>query len=104
MSVCKEIETVGESSESWERAAAAAVKSAVESLADRCIVRQVSDNVLSTPSFESEIIKLELVLNPRGTVRKYRARVKVSLVYAFESSAPFSRTRFLQRFVSRGAR
>jgi dodecin len=86
MSLCKEIETVGVSSDSWERAAAVAVKSAVESLADRCIVRRVSNNVVSTPTFDTEVVKLDFTLNPDGSVRKYRARVRVSLVYNFEPS------------------
>ncbi len=85
MSLCREIETVGVSSKSWERAAAAAVKSAIESLADRCIVRRVADNVVSTPAFDTEVVKLDFTLDHNGSVRKYRARVRVSLVYAFEA-------------------
>ncbi|HEX9295222.1 MAG TPA: dodecin domain-containing protein [Polyangiaceae bacterium] len=90
MSLCKEIEAVGVSSESWERAAAVAVKSAVESLADRCIIRRVNDNTLSTPTFETEVVKFDFTLNADGSIHKYRARVRVSLVYGLGSSRSFA--------------
>ncbi|HEV2230101.1 MAG TPA: dodecin family protein [Steroidobacteraceae bacterium] len=66
-SVYKIVELVGTSSESWEKAAAAAVSQAAKSLRDLRIV---------------EVKQLDMqVLN--GKVRAYRARVNVS--FKFES-------------------
>ncbi len=62
-SVYKVIELVGTSTESWEKAAAAAVDRASKSLRDLRI---------------AEITELDMQLEG-GTVRSYRARVKVSL-------------------------
>jgi len=64
-SVYKVIELVGTSTESWERAAAAAVEKASESLQDLRI---------------AEIAELDMQLEA-GKVRAYRARVKVSFKY-----------------------
>ncbi len=64
-SVYKVIELVGTSSESWEKAAAAAVKLASESLRDLRV---------------AEVSKLDLQLED-GKVRAYRAKVKVSFKY-----------------------
>lgn len=64
-SVYKVIELVGTSSESWERAAAAAVEQAAQSLEDLRI---------------AEIVELDMQLEG-GQVRAYRARVKVSFRY-----------------------
>ncbi len=64
-SVYKVIELVGTSTESWERAAAAAVEKASESLQDLRI---------------AEIAELDMQLE-KGKVRAYRARVKVSFKY-----------------------
>ena len=64
-SVYKVIELVGTSSESWEKAAAAAVELASGSLRDLRI---------------AEVSKLDLQLED-GKVRAYRARVKVSFKY-----------------------
>ncbi len=64
-SVYKVIELVGSSSESWDKAAAAAVELASESLRDLRI---------------AEVSKLDLQLKD-GKVRAYRARVKVSFKY-----------------------
>ncbi|MHC4341708.1 MAG: dodecin family protein [Planctomycetota bacterium] len=64
-SVYKVIELVGTSTESWERAAAAAVETASKSLKDLRI---------------AEISTLDLQLE-EGQVRAYRARVKVSFKY-----------------------
>lgn len=64
-SVYKIIELVGTSTESWEKAAAAAVARASESLTDLRI---------------AEISELDLQLED-GAVRAYRARVKVSFRY-----------------------
>jgi len=64
-SVYKIIELVGTSTESWERAASAAVERASETLRDLRI---------------AEIAELDLVMD-NGAVSAYRARVKVSFKY-----------------------
>jgi len=68
-SVYKVIELVGTSTESWEKAAAAAVKRAGKSLRDLRV---------------AEISKLDMVLKADGKVESYRAKVKVS--FKFEGS------------------
>ena len=67
-SVYKVIELVGTSTESWEKAAAAAVKRASKSLRDLRI---------------AEIVQLDMSLND-GKVEAYRAKIKVS--FKFEGS------------------
>ena len=64
-SVYKIIELVGTSTESWEKAASAAVKRASGSLRDLRI---------------AEVEKLDLVIE-NGKVTAYRARLKVSFKY-----------------------
>jgi dodecin len=64
-SVYKIIELVGTSSESWERAAAAAVHQASKSLRDLRI---------------AEISEMDVVLEG-GKVKAYRTKVKVSFKY-----------------------
>jgi dodecin len=64
-SVYKVIELVGTSSESWERAAAAAVERASKSLEDLRI---------------AEVVELDMQLES-GKVVNYRAKVKVSFRY-----------------------
>ncbi len=64
-SVYKVIELVGSSTESWEKAAAAAIKIASQSLKDLRI---------------AEITDLDMQLED-GKVRAYRAKVKVSFKY-----------------------
>ena len=64
-SVYKVIELVGTSTDSWEKAAAAAVEKASASLRDLRI---------------AEISELDLQIED-GKVRAYRARVKVSFKY-----------------------
>ncbi len=64
-SVYKVIELVGTSSESWEKAAKAAVDRAGQSLEDLRI---------------AEIVELDMQLES-GQVRAYRAKVKVSFRY-----------------------
>jgi len=64
-SVYKVIELVGTSTESWERAAAAAVETASRSLHDLRI---------------AEVVELDMQLED-NKVRAYRARVKVSFRY-----------------------
>ena len=64
-SVYKIIELVGTSTESWEKAAVAAVEKAAQSLRDLRI---------------AEIVELDMQLED-GKVLAYRARVKVSFKY-----------------------
>jgi dodecin len=64
-SVYKVIELVGTSTESWEKAAAAAVKRAAQTLRDLRV---------------AEIAQLDLQLKD-GKVQSYRAKVKVSFKY-----------------------
>jgi flavin-binding protein dodecin len=67
-SVYKIIELVGTSSESWEKAASAAVATASKSLRDLRI---------------AEVSKLDMQLE-EGKIVAYRARVKVSFKYQDE--------------------
>ena len=64
-SVYKVIELVGTSTESWEKAAAAAVKRAAKSLRDLRV---------------AEISQLDMVLKD-GKVESYRAKIKVSFKF-----------------------
>ena len=64
-SVYKVIELVGTSTESWEKAATAAVATASKSLKDLRI---------------AEVVELDMQLED-GKVSAYRARVKVSFKY-----------------------
>ena len=64
-SVYRVTELVGTSSESWEKAAAAAVETASQTLRDLRI---------------AEVLELDLQLE-EGRVRAYRARIKVSFKY-----------------------
>ena len=64
-SVYKVIELVGTSTESWEKAAAAAVKRAAKTLRDLRV---------------AEISQLDIQLKD-GKVESYRAKIKVSFKY-----------------------
>lgn len=64
-SVYKVIELIGTSTESWEKAAAAAVNRASRSLRDLRV---------------AEVLELDMQLN-NGKVEAYRAKVKVSFKY-----------------------
>jgi flavin-binding protein dodecin len=64
-SVYKVIELVGTSTESWEKAAAAAVKQASKSLRDLRV---------------AEVLQLDMHLND-GKVEAYRAKLKVSFKF-----------------------
>jgi flavin-binding protein dodecin len=64
-SVYKVIELVGTSTESWEKAAAVAVKTASKSLRDLRV---------------AEISQLDMVLN-EGKIESYRAKLKVSFKF-----------------------
>ena len=65
-SVYKIIELVGTSTDSWEAAAKTAVDRAAKSLRDLRV---------------AEVAELDLVLNNKGKVEAYRAKVKVSFKY-----------------------
>jgi flavin-binding protein dodecin len=64
-SVYKVIELIGTSTESWEKAAAAAISRAGETLRDLRV---------------AEVAELDMQLN-NGKVEAYRAKVKVSFKY-----------------------
>ncbi|HEU4746902.1 MAG TPA: dodecin family protein [Gemmatimonadaceae bacterium] len=64
-SVYKVIELIGTSTESWEKAAAVAIKTASKSLRDLRV---------------AEISQLDMVLN-EGKVESYRAKIKVSFKF-----------------------
>jgi len=65
MSVYKVIELIGTSSESWEKAAAAAVETASKSLRDMRI---------------AEVVEFDMQLED-GKVKAYRTKIKVSFKY-----------------------
>jgi flavin-binding protein dodecin len=67
-SVYKVIELVGTSTESWEKAAAAAVEQASRSLRDLRI---------------AEVVEMDMQIDD-GKVRAYRTKVKVSFKYEKE--------------------
>jgi hypothetical protein len=64
-SVYKVIELVGTSTDSWEKAAAAAIKRAAKSLRDLRV---------------AEVSELDIVLKD-GKIESYRAKIKVSFKY-----------------------
>lgn len=65
-SVYKVIELVGTSTESWEKAAAAAIERASQSLRDLRV---------------AEISMLDMQLGENGAIQAYRAKVKVSFKF-----------------------
>jgi len=65
MSVYKVIELIGTSTESWEKAAAAAVETASKSLRDMRI---------------AEVVEFDMQLED-GKVKSYRTKIKVSFKY-----------------------
>jgi hypothetical protein len=67
-SVYKVIELVGTSTESWEKAAVAAVDTAAKSLRELRI---------------AEVVELDMQLED-GKIRAYRAKVKISFKYEHE--------------------
>jgi flavin-binding protein dodecin len=68
-SVYKVIELIGTSSDSWEKAAAAALDRAGKTLRDLRV---------------AEVVKLDLQLDAKGKIEAYRAKLKVS--FKFEGS------------------
>ena len=65
-SVYKVIELVGTSTESWEKAATAAVNRASSTLRDLRV---------------AEVSELDMILGEGGNVQAYRAKVKVSFKF-----------------------
>jgi flavin-binding protein dodecin len=65
-SVYKVIELVGTSSESWERAAAVAVKTASQSLRDLRI---------------AEVVTMDATIAKDGSIESYRVKLRVSFKY-----------------------
>ena len=65
-SVYKVIELVGTSTDSWEKAAGAAVAKAGKSLRDLRV---------------AEVVELDMVLKANGKVEAYRAKIKVSFKF-----------------------
>ena len=65
-SVYKVIELIGTSTESWEKAAAAAINRAGKTLRDLRV---------------AEVSQLDMQLNDKGKVESYRAKVKLSFKY-----------------------
>jgi flavin-binding protein dodecin len=65
-SIYKVIELVGTSTDSWEKAAKAAVERASKTLRDLRI---------------AEVIEQDLQLDDKGKVRAYRCKLKVSFKY-----------------------
>jgi dodecin len=65
-SVYKVIELIGTSTESWEKAAAAAINRAGKTLRDLRV---------------AEVSQLDVQLNDKGKVETYRAKLKVSFKY-----------------------
>jgi flavin-binding protein dodecin len=75
-SVYTVVELIGTSTESWEKAATAAVTQASRSLRDLRV---------------AEVVELDMQLD-NGKVAAYRAKVKVSFKYEPTSSAPAKKT------------
>lgn len=71
-SVYTVVELIGTSTQSWEKAAAAAVTTASQSLRDLRV---------------AEVVELDMQLED-GKVSAYRAKVKVSFKYEAASSSP----------------
>ncbi len=70
-SVYTVVELIGTSTQSWEKAAAAAVKTASQSLRDLRV---------------AEVVELDMALD-EGKVTAYRAKVKVSFKYEASGAA-----------------
>jgi flavin-binding protein dodecin len=75
-SVYTVVELIGTSTQSWERAAAAAVKTASQSLRDLRV---------------AEVVELDMTLD-EGKVTAYRAKVKVSFKYESAGGASASKS------------
>jgi flavin-binding protein dodecin len=65
-SVYKVIELIGTSTDSWEKAAAAAVERASKTLRDLRV---------------AEVVKLDMQMDAKGKIEAYRAKLNVSFKY-----------------------
>ena len=65
-SVYKVIELIGTSTESWERAASAAIERAAETLRDLRV---------------AEVVQQDVVISDDGKVESYRVKMKLSFKY-----------------------
>jgi flavin-binding protein dodecin len=65
-SVYKVIELIGTSTDSWEKAAAAAVERASKTLRDLRV---------------AEVVKLDMQMDAKGKIEAYRAKLNVSVKY-----------------------
>jgi hypothetical protein len=68
-SVYKVIELIGTSTDSWEKAASAAIERAAETLRDLRV---------------AEVVEQDVVISPDGTVEAYRVKMKLS--FKFEAN------------------
>jgi len=97
MGICTEMDVIGTSSQSWERAASAAVKAAVASFGERCLMRRVGENGLPKPAFQATIVSFDMEVSDDGQITQYRAKVKITFMQTAESSkfsqAPYAGTR-----------
>jgi flavin-binding protein dodecin len=84
MSVYKEIECVGVSKKSWERAAGAAVEHATEVFRDLCLLRRYDGKEPPAPTFTTEVTKLDMTIE-NGKIHEFRTTVRVSFIHKTES-------------------
>ena len=97
MGICTEMEVVGTSSQSWERAASAGVQAAVASFGDRCLIRRAGESGLPTPSFQATVVSFDMEVGDDGQITQYRAKIKITFIQTADSAkfsrAPHSPTR-----------
>jgi flavin-binding protein dodecin len=97
MGICTEMDVMGTSSQSWERAASAAVQAAVASFGERCLIRRADANGLPKPTFQATIVSFDMEVSDDGQITQYRAKVKITFMQTAQSSkfshAPYSGTR-----------
>ena len=77
-SVYKVIELIGSSTESWEKAAKAAVERAAASLRDLRV---------------AEVVEQDMLIDEGGRIEAYRAKVRVSFKYEKGSEDPLAEER-----------
>jgi flavin-binding protein dodecin len=76
--VYKIVELVGTSTESWEKAAAAAVTRASETLRDLRV---------------AEVAEQDIVIDERGGIQQFRVKLRVSFKYEVPWTAPEGQSR-----------
>ncbi len=86
MGICTEMEVVGTSSQSWERAASAGVQAAVASFGDRCLIRRAGETGVPKPSFHATVVSFDMEVGDDGQITQYRAKVKITFIQTAESS------------------